>query len=163
MEIKDVAYFVTDKVPCSCLSNTNYIGVDNIKPNKQGIIPSTYKPIDGSATKFEEDDILIGNIRPYLKKIWLASFSGGASPDVLVLRCKNKKQAKIVYCQLMSDSFFNYVMQGAKGSKMPRGDKNHILEYTIYDIFNSEKVSKLILNITLLIKTNQKINDNLAA
>ena len=63
----------------------------------------------------------------------------------------------------MSDSFFNYVMQGAKGSKMPRGDKNHILEYTIYDIFNSEKVSKLILNITLLIKTNQKINDNLAA
>ena len=43
MEIKDVAYFVTDKVPCSCLSNTNYIGVDNIKPNKQGIIPSTYK------------------------------------------------------------------------------------------------------------------------
>ena len=40
MEIKDVAYFVTDKVPCSCLSNTNYIGVDNIKPNKQGIIPS---------------------------------------------------------------------------------------------------------------------------
>lgn len=31
----------------------------------------------------------------------------------------------------MQDTFFDYAMQGAKGSKMPRGDKDQIMRYEI--------------------------------
>ena len=36
-----------------------------------------------------------------------------------------------LYYLLSQDSFFDYVMSGAKGSKMPRGDKNQIMKWEV--------------------------------
>ncbi|GHS86566.1 hypothetical protein FACS1894201_07470 [Bacteroidia bacterium] len=36
-----------------------------------------------------------------------------------------------IYYNLKKDAFFDYEIQGKKGLKMPRGDKQHILQYSI--------------------------------
>lgn len=81
------------------------------------------------------DDILLGNIRPYLKKIWLANNTGGCSGDVLAIRIKSEYSPQLtpefLYYLLSADTFFAYNMQNAKGSKMPRGSKDAILRYRI--------------------------------
>lgn len=76
-KLSDYADYVEEKINNSFLTNKTYIGVDNLLPNRSGITFSNYKSNDGTSTKFKKNDILIGNIRPYFKKIWLASFDGG--------------------------------------------------------------------------------------
>ena len=83
------------------------------------------------ANEFIKDDILIGNIRPYLKKIWVADIDGGTNGDVIVIRILNKENinSKFLYLILKDDSFFDYDMKHVKGLKMPRGNKEAILNY----------------------------------
>ena len=75
-------------------------------------------------------DTLMSNIRPYLKKTWKADRNGVCSTDVLVFRPVNI-DSDFLYCNIASEKFVSYVMTGVKGSKMPRGDKKHIMEYDI--------------------------------
>ena len=93
--------------------------------------PSPNRPRNGSATKFRINDVLISNIRPYLKKIWVAEIEGGASNDVIVIREKNKLANKYLSQLLKSDPFIEYVMTGAKGVKMPRGDVELIKKFVV--------------------------------
>src|SRR5690606_16247707 len=85
--------------------------------------------------KYEIGNILIGNIRPYLKKIWFATNKGGTNGDVLVVQISEENtqtiNPKYLYYHLSSDDFFDFNMQYAKGAKMPRGNKDKILEYQI--------------------------------
>lgn len=130
----EVAFYPKKRIAVNGLTSENYVGVDNLLKNKQGVLPSNYVPAEGMYFEFHADDILIGNIRPYLKKIWLATHSGGASGDVVLLRTKpefSNLAPRFLYYLLSADSFFLYDMQYAKGAKMPRGDRNAILRYSI--------------------------------
>ena len=101
----------------------------------RGRVESSYVPISGTSIGYEPDDILIGNIRPYLKKIWLADSAGGTNQDVLVVQVKKEVRkdikSRFLYHQLASEKFFAYDMKNAKGAKMPRGDKESIMKYEI--------------------------------
>jgi type I restriction enzyme S subunit len=72
-------------------------------------------------------------IRPYLKKIWKATASGGTNGDVLVIRIKVGQPILpgFLYHLLASDRFFDYDTKHAKGAKMPRGDRQAVLDYPI--------------------------------
>lgn len=82
---------------------------------------------------YEKGDVLIGNIRPYLKKIWLVDNIGGTNGDVLVIRLMAKQDVLLEYLYhvLASDRFFAYDTQYSKGAKMPRGDKEAVMQYEI--------------------------------
>ena len=133
--LKEIAYYSSERVAASMLTAQNYVGVDNLLPNKKGKTKSAYVPSNGSFIKFRKNDILIGNIRPYLKKIWLATHDGGTNGDVLVICIATENKLRItpdfLYYLLSSDNFFYYDMQYAKGAKMPRGNKQIIMEYHI--------------------------------
>lgn len=73
-------------------------------------------------------DTLIANIRPYLKKVWFATMNGVCSADVLAIQ-PIKVYPEFLYNMIAQDAFIEYVMSGVKGSKMPRGDKSHIMGY----------------------------------
>ena len=153
-------YVLSPKISTNELNNKTYITTDNMLPNKAGVVASENVPLNINVTKFLKNDILLSNIRPYFKKIWLAEFEGGCSADVLIFRTnKNYDSAYIKYC-LSQDAFFKYNMAGAKGSKMPRGDKNHILNFELPDIklLEQEKISNLLLKIDAKIKLNKKVN-----
>ena len=85
---------------------------------------------EAKGTEFNSGDILFGNIRPYLKKVWLSHQSGIASPDVLIFKVTDSIPGYLK-CILSSERFFNHVAQGYKGSKMPRGDKHQIMDFRI--------------------------------
>lgn len=161
--LQDFAEYATEKIPVRVLKRKTYIGVDNMLPNRGGITTSDYLPTEGSATKFVVGDILIGNIRPYFKKIWIAEFDGGCSADVLVIRSKGRVTPQFLYACLSSNDFFHYDMAGAKGSKMPRGDKNHIMKFPISIPKNQEKIGLLISNINSKISLNNAISIELEA
>ena len=127
----EVCQYVNDKVSLTEIDESKYISTENMLKDKKGIALSKNKPNESRGTRFRIDDILISNIRPYFKKIWRATFSGGSSNDVLCFRTKNNFNPSILYYTLEQDAFFNYVMAGSNGVKMPRGDKDWIMKYPI--------------------------------
>ena len=129
--LSDFAIYATEKISSENISINQYIATDNMLSNMQGIIISQYEPLELKIQEFKCGDILLANIRPYFKKIWLSYFDGGCNSDVLVIRSKNIKNAEYVYSTLARDDFFSYNVAGAKGTKMPRGDKTHIMQYPI--------------------------------
>ena len=131
-DLGEVAQYSKTRISFEELDENNYIGVDNLLQNRQGKKISICVPSKGNSTKYEVNDILIGNIRPYLKKIWFSNCIGGTNGDVLVIRITDSKIIpKYLYQILADDNFFEYNMQHAKGAKMPRGNKNKIMDYLI--------------------------------
>ena len=127
----EVAYYVDEKMSLSDIDESAYIATENMLKDKKGIVISMNKPEEGRGTKFAIDDVLVSNIRPYFKKIWRASFNGVSSNDVLCFRAKNEFDASMLYYTIEQDCFFDYVMAGSNGVKMPRGDKKWILNYPV--------------------------------
>jgi type I restriction enzyme S subunit len=129
----ECAAYSDTRVDASELDETNFVGVDNLLQNAAGKNDANYPPNTARLTAYQAGDILLGNIRPYLKKIWLANDSGGCSGDVLAIRITEEHRAELIpeflYRLLASDVFFAYNMQHAKGAKMPRGSKEAILKY----------------------------------
>ena len=130
--LSEIAEYSKTRISFTELDEDNYVGVDNLLQNKSGKTESTRVPASGNSTKYCENDILIGNIRPYLKKIWQADCIGGTNGDVLVVRLIDETvNPRYLYQVLADDKFFDYNMQHAKGAKMPRGDKAKIMEYSL--------------------------------
>lgn len=134
IEIGIVAPFETTKIDVSSFDAKDYITTDNMLQNKRGVAPfdeSTDKITN--ITRYSKGDILVSNIRPYLKKIWLADRDAGCSSDVLVFHVIDKSVMlpEYIYYSIYQDSFFEYVMEGKTGMKMPRGDKKQIPHYKI--------------------------------
>ena len=129
--LEEVAYYVDEKMSLANIDETAYIATENMLKDKKGIVISTNKPEEGRGTKFAIDDVLVSNIRPYFKKIWRASFNGVSSNDVLCFRAKNEFNTSMLYYSIEQDGFFDYVMAGSNGVKMPRGDKKWIMNYPV--------------------------------
>lgn len=126
----DVAIYAKVRISANKLNKENYVGVENLLQNKLGKTSSNYVPTEGSFIEYLPNDILIGNIRPYLRKIWLADKTGGTNGDVLVIRLTDKNiLPRYLYHILANEHFFEYNIKYSKGAKMPRGDKAAILQY----------------------------------
>ncbi len=162
-ELSLICGYVNETIATSELSKFNYISTENMLPNKNGIEPASSLPNQKVVKAFKKGDILISNIRPYFKKIWLAEYNGGCSNDVLVIRAKKGTNKEFLYYLLSENKFFDYVTASSKGTKMPRGDKNAIMNYLVPEFEEKEqrKIAKLLGTIDKKIKVNKKINDNL--
>ncbi|MGV3115911.1 restriction endonuclease subunit S [Clostridium baratii] len=154
-----ICNYSSDKVSTSEISIENYVSTENMLQDKDGITTATSLPRSNKVNKYVIGDILISNIRPYFKKIWFAEHSGGCSADVLILKVSEDVCKEYIYYNLLDDSFFDYVMVGSKGVKMPRGDKNQILKYELY-LPSIEKQKEIVGQIKPFddkIKANNKI------
>lgn len=164
-KLEEIAVYSNKKIEIDKINNENYISTENMLPNKLGVVKATTLPNQSKVCFFEENNILISNIRPYFKKIWFANYEGGCSNDVLNIMVSNPKNVlpKFLYYVLFQDDFFEYVMTGNKGTKMPRGDKKHIMQYTVNipSIEIQTKIVNIIENIDKKIKLNNLINENL--
>lgn len=133
VKLGEVGFYPTGRIAINEVES--YVGVENLLKDRNGVEFLEKTPKMDVAIQFLPNDILIGNIRPYLKKIWMADRKGGTNGDVVTVRIKpefiDEVNPKYLYHQLASDMFFNYDNINAKGAKMPRGDKNAILQYSI--------------------------------
>ena len=105
----------------------NYVGTENMNQNFSGV-DSLDSTNEVKGVMYCDGDTLMSNIRTYLKKTWKADRNGVCSTDVLVFHPVNV-DSDFLHCNISSEKFISYVMTGVKGSKMPRGDKSHIMEY----------------------------------
>jgi type I restriction enzyme S subunit len=162
--LSQVCNYSDDSIKVSELNLNNFISTDNMLPNRAGITEAVNLPPANSCSAYSKGDILISNIRPYFKKIWFAEYDGGCSADVLVLKTTNPKfDPKFVYYNLFQDLFFKHQMTGSKGSKMPRGDKDQIMTFSIpeFDKTYQKRVSDFLTVIDEKIALNKKINTEL--
>lgn len=163
MELQEICSYVKTKVETSNYSIEDYISTENMLPEKGGITVASSFP-SGKVTEFQENDILISNIRPYFKKIWKADRRGCCSNDVLCIRANINVDTEFLYYLLSQNLFFAYVMSGANGSKMPRGDKQQIMNWEIEIPSEKEdqrRIASILSSLDRKIELNNKINADL--
>ena len=129
----ETTYFVSDKINTEELTINNYISTENLLSDKKGIVASSNLPNVSKVNSFKKEDVLFSNIRTYFKKVWFASKDGGSSNDVLIFRPvkEDSLNKHFLYRIISSDVFIDYTVKTAKGTKMPRGDKNAIKLFPI--------------------------------
>lgn len=157
--LKEVSFYVVDKIEVSKMKVENYITTDNMLPNRGGITIAENLPKANRVTKYIPGDVLISNIRPYFKKIWYADKTGGCSNDVIVFRSNsNISNPKFLYYVLSQSCFFDYMMSGANGTKMPRGNKKTIPDFVIptFTADIQDRIVDILSAYDDLIKNNQK-------
>lgn len=142
----DVLEFSNTRINSSELNSGNYVSTENILQNFQGIVKARSIPEDTNVMAFSCGNILLSNIRPYLKKVWKATFNGGCSSDVFVLQANSNIDADYLHYVVANDKFIGFVMNGAKGVKMPRGDKNQMKTYSLSlpSIKEQRKISRFL-------------------
>ena len=162
VSLKDVADFQKERISSGLLDESTYISTENILQNFQGVQSAISIPANTNVVAYKKNDILLSNIRPYLKKVWFSDRIGGCSADVFVLRSKTC-EPEFLYNVIASDKFINYVMSGAKGVKMPRGDKNQMesFSFSIPAVVEQRKISRLFQLLDERIVTQNKIIEKL--
>jgi type I restriction enzyme S subunit len=158
-----IAKFTSERINGDDLTFDNYISTDNMCVNRGGITKASKLPEVKTTPGFHSGHILISNIRPYFKKIWLATSSGGRSNDVLGFEALEPKNTGYLFNLLFQDVFFDYMMTTSKGSKMPRGDKKAIMDWMIVipPINLQEKYSMLVKEFHKAISLKNKEIDTL--
>ena len=159
----DASEFSKERVNTQNLSSDNYVATENMLQDYQGIIEASSVPTNTNVIKFNKGDVLLSNIRPYLKKVWFADKNGGCSADVFVFKALSACIPDFLHYVIANDRFINFAMSGAKGVKMPRGDKEQMKTYEIGlpSIEEQKKIAKLLSLLDERIATQNKIIDKL--
>ena len=152
----------SERVDCREADIATYVSTESLLPAKMGKQTASSLPQAGKVTVYKVGDTLVSNIRPYFKKIWYADRSGTCSGDVLVFRANQPEHAGYLYSCLRQDRFFDYVRKGAKGTKMPRGDKKQMLTYEIVNSPSSAAIGAIQTALEQISIANKE-NDSLAA
>jgi len=162
-KLSDICAFTDERIVVTDLDLNNYISTENMLQNKEGVIRSAGLPTVNQIQAYQPGDVLISNIRPYFKKIWYADRSGGCSNDILVLRAKENTYPGFLYYLLSDNAFFNYAAATAKGTKMPRGDKDAIMKYEVPNlpIGIQIKIADILSALDAQISNNKAINNHL--
>ena len=159
----DVSEFSKERVNTQNLSSDNYVATENMLQDYQGIIEASSFPTNTNVIKFNKGDVLLSNIRPYLKKVWFAEKNGGCSADVFVFKALSACIPDFLHYIIANDRFINFAMSGAKGVKMPRGDKEQMKTYKIGlpSIEEQKKIAKLLSLLDERIATQNKVIEDL--
>ena len=129
--LADICTYSKDRVSVSELDISTYFSTENMLPGKAGAVEASNLPTTAQTTACHVGDTLISNIRPYFKKIVYCHEECGCSTDVLCFVPVHSKYSAYLYSTLYADTFFDFMVAGSKGTKMPRGDKQQIMTYPV--------------------------------
>lgn len=127
--LSDICTYSKEKVAVSKLDVSTYFSTENMLPGKAGAVEASNLPTTAQTTACHIGDTLISNIRPYFKKIVYCHEKCGCSTDVLCFEPVHPKYSAYLYSTLYADRFFDFMVAGSMGTKMPRGDKQQIMTY----------------------------------
>lgn len=129
--LSDICTYSKEKVVISALNTSTYFSTENMLVDKGGATIASSLPTVAQTTACHKGDTLISNIRPYFKKIVYCEDDCGCSTDVLCFIPNRPQYSAYLFSALYADSFFAFMVAGAKGTKMPRGDKQQIMTYPV--------------------------------
>mgnify|MGYP002681357298 CR=1 FL=1 len=116
-------------------SSLPYIGLEDIESN-QGILTRDYSliPREMLATNyiFSANHVLYGKLRPYLNKVFMPTFDGTCSTEILPLLPKEKLiQKSYLASYLMNDRFVEWASRNVEGANLPRLSPERLAEHKI--------------------------------
>ena len=158
VRLGEIANYVNEKIDIKAFDTSLYISTDSMLKDKGGIGTPESIPESGKVTKYQHNDILVSNIRPYFKKIWFSNREGGCSNDVLVFRANDNIDSTFLYYVLSDDSFFDHIMSSANGTKMPRGNRKLIpsFEINLPPLSTQYRIASILSRYDSLIENYQK-------
>ena len=158
VRLGEIANYVNEKIDIKAFDTSLYISTDSMLKDKGGIGTPESIPESGKVTKYQHNDILVSNIRPYFKKIWFSNREGGCSNDVLVFRANDNIDSTFLYYVLSDDSFFDHMMSSANGTKMPRGNRKLIpsFEIPLPPLSTQHRIASILSRYDSLIENYQK-------
>lgn len=152
VRLGDVCEEVRERISSNDIDLEDYITTDNMLKNRGGCVCASSIPPDTSLVKYRMGDVLISNIRPYLKKIGIMALDGGCSNDVIVYRVKDPDLLpEYLYTALSQDRFFDYVMENVSGTKMPRGRRDWIRKFE-FPLPLPEEQRRIVRDVDLAMK-----------
>ena len=158
--LSDICEFSRERIAISEISAEEYFSTENMLPNKAGVTEATMLPTVAQTTRCRKGDTLISNIRPYFKKIHYCQSDCACSSDVLCFVPRQTIYSAFLFCTLYADRFFDYMVSGSKGTKMPRGDKQQIMAYSVPIPVNSALLSFNEVAIPILTAIGQNRSEN---
>ena len=99
-----------------------YISNEDIESWTGKLLIEEPKPTEADSRTFQEDDILFNKLRPYLAKVYHATFEGVSSGELLCLRPSRVVESRFLFYVLVSKGFIDAVNSETFGAKMPRAD-----------------------------------------
>ena len=163
--LADICQYSNEKVAVSLLDLDSYYSTENMLPGKAGATQAAKLPTITQTTKCNAGDVLVSNIRPYFKKIVYCYADCGCSTDVLCFTPKQGTLSAYLFFTLYADGFFDFMVAGSKGTKMPRGDKQQIMMYPVYAPSDEEltRFNSIAQPILKQIQLNREENKRLIA
>lgn len=162
--LSDICTYSKERVSVSELDISTYLSTENMLPGKAGAVEASNLPTTAQTTACHVGDTLISNIRPYFKKIVYCHEECGCSTDVLCFVPAHPKYSAYLYSTLYADRFFDFMVAGSKGTKMPRGDKQQIMTYPVALPTDTEleRFNSVVLPILTQIQNNRTVNKKLS-
>lgn len=162
--LSNICTYSKERVSVSELDISTYFSTENMLPGKAGAVEASSLPTTAQTTACHVGDTLISNIRPYFKKIVYCHEECGCSTDVLCFVPVHPKYSAYLYSTLYADRFFDFMVAGSKGTKMPRGDKQQIMTYPVALPTETEleRFNSVAVPILMQIQNNRNENKRLA-
>ena len=99
-----------------------YISNENIESWTGKLLIEDPQPVEANSRKFKRNDVLFNKLRPYLAKVYHASFNGVSSSELLCLRPSQDLESRFLFYVLLSKDFIDTANANSYGAKMPRAD-----------------------------------------
>ena len=77
---------------------------------------------EADSRRFQKNDILFNKLRPYLAKVYHATFDGASSGELLCLQPSQAVAPRFLFYVLVSKGFIDTINAETFGAKMPRAD-----------------------------------------
>ena len=99
-----------------------YISNEDITSWTGKLLIEEPKPAEADSRTFQKNDVLFNKLRPYLAKVYHATFDGVSSGELLCLRPMDSIEPRYLFYVLVSKGFIDTINAETFGVKMPRAD-----------------------------------------
>lgn len=99
-----------------------YISNDDIESWTGKLLVEEPKPTEADSRTFQENDVLFNKLRPYLAKVYHATFDGVSSGELLCFRPSHGVEPRFLFYVLVCKGFIDTINSETFGAKMPRAD-----------------------------------------
>ncbi len=99
-----------------------YISNEDISSWTGKLLIEEPEPAEADSRRFQENDVLFNKLRPYLAKVYHATFDGVGSGELLCLRPSHAVEPRFLFYVLVSKGFIDTINAESFGAKMPRAD-----------------------------------------
>lgn len=137
-----------------------YVGLEHIEQKTGRIIGfGDSATVTSSKTVFEPNDVLLGKLRPNLRKFWKADRKGICSTDILVLRAKQGLHPHYLLAIVQSEPFNAFACSDAVGTKMPRTSWRRLkaIEFPIPPLSEQQRIAEVLSSVDASIQATQAV------